>query len=251
MRASVTICGACNEQARSIITLTSKVNDGGASDKSTSSLVPEGLGDALKWVIEMKTAEEELNRRLTFLGGFATAFRERIHTDIQVKPGSGPSVHAHKAILAASSDIFKNMLDSDECKAPPNDSITLAELDQEELDSLLEFLYRGTLPTEKVEKHAFCLLTASHKYGILFLYKFCERHLIKSLNSTNALEVLGLADVCCSQPLQKTALNWILKNAEDITSSPRFDAFALKSPHLSVKITRGLVRNMKKLRGAA
>ncbi|XP_034698261.1 BTB/POZ domain-containing protein At3g56230-like [Vitis riparia] len=47
-------------------------------------------------------------------GGFAAAFRDQIHTDIEVKPGHNrPSLFAHRALLAARSEIFKNMLDSD------------------------------------------------------------------------------------------------------------------------------------------
>ncbi|GFY84484.1 BTB/POZ domain-containing protein [Actinidia rufa] len=73
----------------------------------------------------MKDMEDELNEKLAFLGSFVTSFRDQIHTDIQVKPSNnGPPIRAHRALLAARSEIFKNILDSDGCKAPPNDLIT-------------------------------------------------------------------------------------------------------------------------------
>ena len=90
--------------------------------------------------------EEELNEKLSFLGGLAAAFRDQVHTDIEVKPGhNGPSLFAHRALLAARSEIFKNMLDTDGCKVAPRNAITLPELNHEELDSLLEFLYSGAM----------------------------------------------------------------------------------------------------------
>ena len=88
--------------------------------------------------------EEELNEKLSFLGGLAAAFRDQVHTDIEIKPGhNGPSLFAHRALLSERSEIFKNMLDSEGRKAAPSNTITLPELNHEELVSLLEFLYSG------------------------------------------------------------------------------------------------------------
>ncbi|KAL0299356.1 UNVERIFIED_CONTAM: BTB/POZ domain-containing protein [Sesamum radiatum] len=209
----------------------------------------QGFANALKWVKEMKEMEEELNEKIIYLSGFAAAFRDHIHTDIQVKPGNNqPSIPAHRALLAARSGIFRNILDSDECKAPPNQTITLAELNYEELESLLEFLYSGSLPKEKVEKHVYSLSIAADKYEIPFLQKFCEHHMLGSLNSSNALDVLEISDTCSNQSLKETALNFIVRNMEDIVFSARFDAFALKNPHLTVQITRASFMDIRNRR---
>ncbi|GFZ15087.1 BTB/POZ domain-containing protein [Actinidia rufa] len=208
-----------------------------------------GFANALKLVKEMKDMEDELNEKLAFLGSFVTSFRHQIHTDIQIKPGNnGPPIPAHRALLAARSEIFKNILDSDGCKAPPNDLITLHELTYEELDSLLEFLYTGTLPKEKVEKHVYSLSVAADKYDIKFLQKFCEHRMLGSLNSSNALDVLEISDMCSNQGLKETALNFIVRNMEDVVFSARFDDFALKNPHLTVQITRASFMDIKNRR---
>ncbi|XP_059625319.1 BTB/POZ domain-containing protein At3g56230-like [Cornus florida] len=255
-----TICGACYEAARSLITFTNKLEggDNGVLAKSTiattvnsPSISSKGFANALKCLKEMKELEEELNDKLTFLGGFVAAFRDQIHTDIQVKPGNnGPPIPAHRALLAARSNIFKNMLDSDGCKAPPSYDtiIALPELNYEELESLLEFLYSGSLPKEKVDKHVYSLSVAADKYDIPFLHKFCEQQMLGSLSSSNALDVLEIADVCSNQALKETALKFIVKNMEDIVFSPRFDAFALKNPHLTVQITRASFMDIKNRR---
>lgn len=258
-----TICAACFEGARTIITLTTNKldhieNTKGSDNKtvtgvlSASSSNPsiKGFGNALKWVKEMKEMEEELKEKLNYLSGFVVALRDHIHTDILIKPGNdAPCIPAHRALLAARSDIFKNILDSDGCKAPPSDNtITLSELNYDELECLLEFLYSGDLAKEKVEKHVYSLSIAADKYEIPFLQKFCENQMLGSLNTWNALDVLEISDTCSNTSLKETALNFIVKNMEDIVFTPRFDAFALKNPHLTVQITRASFIDIKNTR---
>lgn len=138
------------------------------------------------------------------------------------------------------------MLDSDVCKAVPTDTITLSELNYEELECLVEFLYTGSLSKEKMEKHVYSLSLAADKYEISYLQKFCERQMLRSLNSSNALDVLEISDICSYISLKETALNFIVKNMEDIAFSARYDQFALKNPHLCVQITRASLMEAKK-----
>ncbi|KAH7510950.1 hypothetical protein FEM48_Zijuj03G0114300 [Ziziphus jujuba var. spinosa] len=147
---------------------------------------------------------------------------------------------------AIRSEVFRNMLDSDECKAPAADSITLTELTHEELESLLEFLYNGSLAEEKMNKHAYPLSLAADKYQIPYLQKLCERHMLKSLSSSNALDVLEIAETCSNQALKETTLKFIVNNLEEIVFSTAFDVFALKNPHLSVQITRASLMDAKR-----
>ncbi|KDP21688.1 hypothetical protein JCGZ_03359 [Jatropha curcas] len=247
-----TICGSCYEGAKNVISLMNKFEN----DKVNTSVVsfpnsckPQPLANIPKWMNNMKEKEDELNERVNFLSSFVSLFKEQILTDIQLKPGNGgPSISAHRALLAARSEIFKNMLDSDSCKAPANDTITLAELNHEELESLLEFLYSGNLGIEKLEKHIYSLTLAADKYEIHFLLKFCERYMLKSLDSSNVLDVLEISDVCSNKILKETALNFIIKNLEDIVFSAKFEAFVAKNPCLSVHITRAFLMDAKSRR---
>lgn len=50
----------------------------------------------------MRDREEAANQRAGFLEqGFGAAWMEGAHTDIVVKPGNGPPIPAHKAILVS------------------------------------------------------------------------------------------------------------------------------------------------------
>ncbi|MCL7027691.1 hypothetical protein MKW94_018942, partial [Papaver nudicaule] len=139
---------------------------------------------------------------------------------------------------AARSEILKTMLASDLCKAAPEDSISLPEFNHEELETFLEFLYRGDLATEKFEKHFCSLLIAADKYGIPHLQKFSEQQLLKLLNSSNALKVLELSEVVSNETLKVAALKFIVLQYREIVLTPSFDDFAKQKPHLGVQITR-------------
>lgn len=130
------------------------------------------------------------------------------------------------------------MLDSDSCKSSPSDTVTIAELTHEELESLLEFLYRGSLAPKKMDEHIYSLMLASHKYEISYLHKSCERHMLENLNVSNALDVLEILDICSHQKLKDVVLSFVVKNIDDIAFSAKYEAFCSKNPHLSVQITR-------------
>ena len=237
-------------------------------------LLLQTLMNASKWIIDLKNREEELEEKIVYLGEFSAAFRHRIHTDIELKSGfaASPSVSAHRALLviessypsirsksliiakkslqlqATRSEIFKNLLESDGCKAAPMEAITLPELSHEEVESLLEFLYGGDLAEEKLEKHVYSLALAADKYDIPYLQKFCERYMLRSMNCDNALDVLEIAEVCSCRALKENALDFIVRNMDEIVFSSGFEAFALKNPHLSVQVTRASLMDAKKNR---
>ncbi|KAL5539955.1 hypothetical protein UlMin_043878 [Ulmus minor] len=240
-----TICGMCFEAARNTLELlnnlqTQKRNQDKEADKSMT------LSDVSKWVSDMKDATEKLNEKIKFLSAFDVAFKDQIHTDIILKPGDdGPSIPAHKALLAVRSEVFKNMLDTDECKTPANETVTLSELTHEELESLMEFLYNGSLAEDKMNRHVYSLSLAADKYNIPYLHKICERHMLDSLCSSNALAFFEIADCYSFQVLKEVALKFIVKDMEKILFSKDYEAFALKNPHLSVQITRASFVNSK------
>lgn len=152
---------------------------------------------------------------------------------------------------AARSDIFRTVLGSDECKAPPSDAISLPELDHEQLRCLLEFLYRGTLPEEAAGRHAYALLLAADKYDVPFLRKFCERRILGGLTPANALDVLEVSEACANERLRRSAMGAVVAHAEEVVFSGRYEAFALRNAHMCVEITRALLRGRAESRAAA
>ncbi|XP_022748097.1 BTB/POZ domain-containing protein At3g56230-like [Durio zibethinus] len=201
---------------------------------------PQPHANQAKWMADLK------DKRISFLSGLFGAFKEEIHTDAQLKPGdNGPCIQAHRVLLATRSEIFKNMLYSDGFKVPPCDTITLPELNSEELESLLEFLYSGSLPLEKLEKHVYQLFIAAEKYEIPYLQEFCQCYMLNSLNASSVLDVLETSEVCSNKGLKEIALNFICRNTEAVVFSDKYEALAAKNPQLCMKITREFFMNAR------
>ncbi|KAK9186879.1 hypothetical protein WN944_018268 [Citrus x changshan-huyou] len=79
------------------------------------------------------------------------------------------------------------------CEAVPCESETMElGLRHEELEPLLDFLYTGSLPWEKMEKHIHRLFSLAYSYEILYLWEFCARHILLSLTPSNALHFFEL-----------------------------------------------------------
>ncbi|KAI3872454.1 hypothetical protein MKX03_023194 [Papaver bracteatum] len=226
----VVVCNSCYGEFNTMMNLMNKNN----YSATTSYLANWGKDSANRWIMEGKPREK---RWINYLGGLAAAFTEESHSDIQVKPGDGPSIPAHKFLLATRSEVFKHMLSSDACKSAQIDSVCLPEFNHEQLQTFLELLYCGNLAKEKFEMHYYCLALASHKYAIPHLEKFCEENILKLINSSNALKVLEISEICSNETLRVAALQMIIDHKKEIICAPSFEEFVTKNPHLVVHIT--------------
>ncbi|CAN1255187.1 BTB/POZ domain-containing protein At3g56230 [Linum perenne] len=260
-----TICAGCYEAARTTISLVNNFESGEKGPSSTidhhpaqshkpnsntATCKPQPLANLPRWIKSMKDKEDELTDKIDFLSNFVDMFRSQLLTDIYLRPGTdaAPSIPAHRALLAARSEIFKTMLDTEAWKAPANDTITLPELNYDELESLLEFLYSGSLPREKLERNVYSLTLAADKYEIPYLLNFCRRHMLKTLDSSTALEVLEISEaVCSSNELKEAALRYVVKNMDELAFSGKYDVFVARNPHLAVQVTRAFLVDTKQL----
>uniref|UniRef100_A0ACD5W883 Uncharacterized protein n=1 Tax=Avena sativa TaxID=4498 RepID=A0ACD5W883_AVESA len=256
-----TICSPCYDGAKAIIAfLNEDEHSAGGGEgglvkprgliKHTNSS-PKGMTEVWEQVKEMRDREEAANRRAGFLEqGFGAAWMEGAHTDILVKPGNGPPIPAHKAILAARSEVFRHMLCTDECKAAPaGDCVSLPELAHDELSLLIAFLYTGTLDaaaaataTEASERRLHALLVAADKYDVPFMGRACEARLAAAVDPGNALRTLEVADrVTSCAALKERAMGTVLEHAEQVVFSDEYHDFAVRNAGLCVEITRALL----------
>ncbi|ESQ30840.1 hypothetical protein EUTSA_v10011969mg, partial [Eutrema salsugineum] len=153
----------------------------------------------------------------------------------------GSALSAHKLVLGSRSEVFKKILESDEVKtsANPVETVTLSEMTQEGLEALVEFMYSdGSMLSEKVKQHVRSLYLVADKYEILHLRDLCRDELISSLNSSNALEFLELAQIPFDKVLNDAAFNYIIRKISMIASSDEFKLFVTNNPNLSVEIMK-------------
>ncbi|CAH2058618.1 unnamed protein product [Thlaspi arvense] len=185
-----------------------------------------------------------------FFGGFAKDLKEKWHTDLRLKAGNSdhrPPISAHKLVLAARSEVFKRMLDSDVMKASSGpETITFSEMRHEELETLVEFMYSNGGSIAKLKEHVRSLYLAADKYEIPYLRALCRKELISSLNRSNALDVLELSQIHLDRSLQDAALSFIARNINTIVDSGVFRLFVARNPNLAVEITKAFMNPIMK-----
>lgn len=155
------------------------------------------------------------------------------------------NIHHDHCSQSSRSKVFRNMLDSDECKASAEESITLPDLNHDELHSLLEFLYSGNLIAPYNQYRA--LYLAADKYDIAYLQDVCRDHFIASLTSRNVLDILELASIPSDTILKAAAINHVVKHMEDVVVPMKYETFVQRNPNLGVEITRAYLREIKAL----
>ncbi|CAH2071537.1 unnamed protein product [Thlaspi arvense] len=179
-----------------------------------------------------------------FLSGCLSVLKEQ-KADVRLKPCDSrkkAAISAHKLILSARSEVFKKMFESDQCKASSRlETITLSELRHEELEAFVEFIYSdGSILSEKAKQHVRSLYRAADKYEIPHLRGLCRNELIATLDSSDALRVLTLAEIPLDQALSDAALKVIKINKSMISTSTEFEGFVFDHPNLTVQIVKAI-----------
>ncbi|CAA0375922.1 unnamed protein product [Arabidopsis thaliana] len=186
-----------------------------------------------------------------FLGGFKKLLNEQWQADVRLKAGDSDettSIFAHKLVLVARSEVFKKILESDEFKASSKqtETVTLSEMKHEELEAFVEFIYRvdGSICSASLKKHARSLFHAADKYEIPHLRDLCRNELISSLNSSNALSILELAQIPFDKALNDPAFTTIITNISTIASGDEFKLFVANHPNLAVDIMKASITRL-------
>ncbi|ERN04105.1 hypothetical protein AMTR_s00077p00026550 [Amborella trichopoda] len=159
-------------------------------------------------LVKVKESNDGSNERLGFLEELKFGIENGTHADIALKPQDGPAALAHKAVLSSRSPIFKAMLEIDECKAVPKETISIP----------------------------------ADNFSIHFLQKQCVHQIVQTLDSSNALKVLELSEKCSNVTLKEIALKTIVMYQDEIFFSEKHVKFAHSNTQLSVAITRARIQ---------
>lgn len=121
--------------------------------------------------------------------------------------------YAHKAVLAARSPVFAAMF-SHQMKETVTATITLTDIEPDELQQLLLYIYTGSCPN--IKSYAESLLHQAEKYRLTHLKALCERHLSYNLQISNAAKILILADMHSAEKLKRNALLYIERHGSEV-----------------------------------
>lgn len=120
---------------------------------------------------------------------------------------------AHKAILAARSDVFAAMF-SYEMEESQSNRVALTDIGHDVLQEILHFIYTSKAPN--LDQMAHDLLKAADKYALETLKLMCEEALIGNISIETAVETLKFADRHSANQLKAYAKNFITANITEV-----------------------------------
>ncbi|CAL1301290.1 unnamed protein product [Larinioides sclopetarius] len=151
-------------------------------------------------------------------------------TNVELKTKT-KSFPAHRSVLCAASPVFKIRISMTE---KDTDYIQVYDLEDDIVEQLLLFLYSDNI--ENLEWNtATQLYYAAKRYQIGKLKEICSSFLVKNLTTTNAGELLVLADTHSDCDLKKSVEDFITEYEEQVFSSKEWEMFIEISPELAAK----------------
>ncbi|XP_042007955.1 BTB/POZ domain-containing protein At1g21780-like isoform X1 [Salvia splendens] len=141
------------------------------------------------------------------LKSLSRMLNDSLLADITINTADG-KLHAHRAMLSASSPVFHSMFLHD-LREKESSTIEIEDMTSESCTALLSYIY-GTINQEDFWKHRLALLGAANKYDIADLKESCEESLLEDINLGNVLERLQEAWLYQLDKLKKGCLTYLL-----------------------------------------
>jgi len=188
-----------------------------------------------------QTAEDCENK------GFLELLQTGELADVNVIAG-GRTFNCHKAILGAKSPFFKAAFVHD-MKEKATGIINIDGIDSETVSDMLVYIYGGNI--ERIEEKSDKLLAASDQYVLKHLKRKCEEMLCKSLNISNCLDLLILADLHSTDILKPLVIKFVVENSREVVTQEKWKEKLMMFPEVFADVFSELASQppKKKLKG--
>lgn len=150
--------------------------------------------------------------------GFLQLLQTGELADVDVVVGEH-TFRCHKAILGAKSPFFKAAFVHD-MKEKATGKITIDGLDRSTAHDLLVYCYGGKI--ENIEEKSDKLLAASDQYALKHLKRKCEEVLCQSVNISNCLDLLILADLHSTDILKPLVIKFVVENSREVVTQEKW-----------------------------
>jgi len=168
-------------------------------------------------------------------------FGEKKFSDVKITCG-GEVFDCHRNILSVRSPVFEAMFQSDMLEKH-SQNVVIKDIKPEVVKEMLHFIYNGASSTENLmDEFGKDLLGAADQYQVELLKNKCEDKLCSSLEVSNSVELLLLADLHQAPKLRRMALKLVTKNIDAIVNTDVYKDFVAHHPVLALEITQALVQ---------
>ena len=168
-------------------------------------------------------------------------FNNKPSSDVKIRCGN-EEFYCHKILLSARSPVFEAMFQNDMIENH-SEEVRIQDIKPEVVKEMLHFIYTGVVSTENVmDEIGKDLFGAADQYQLETLKNKCEEKLCSSLEVSNSIELLVLAELHKAYKLRRMALRIVTRNMDTIVDTDVYEELVKHHPGLTMEITRSLVK---------
>lgn len=145
-------------------------------------------------------------------------WENELFTDCEIQVGRKTFL-AHRCFLGQHSNVFRSMFSQSIMLEAKNRKLIITDADPLHFHALLEFIYTGSIRTDRMETYAEGILSLADKYAIVFLKQHCELYLASKIDVGNVLQTVVAADAYFASILRKACVHFISENVAAILCS--------------------------------
>uniref|UniRef100_A0A0N5C047 Speckle-type POZ protein-like (inferred by orthology to a human protein) n=1 Tax=Strongyloides papillosus TaxID=174720 RepID=A0A0N5C047_STREA len=164
----------------------------------------------------------------TLLSNYADMFDSSLFTDFIIKVGD-TEIKVHKAVLAARSPVFHNILSSPLEESQTN-AIKIEDFRVEVVREMLNYIYKEKI--SNIQNMADEMFEIANKYELHRLKAISEQSLCNNLAIENVCERFALSEKYSIESLKKCCIELILENVRWLTKTKEWKQFVLVHPSL-------------------
>lgn len=141
--------------------------------------------------------------------------------------------YVHKCMLVARSRVFSAMFEQ-EMLEKVNNIVTIKDINSHCFENIIKFIYSGTIDNINDISYLLVLeiLKAADEYELNQLKEICECKLSSTLNTSNAIKILAIADKFHANKLKKCIMEFIIAHKQEYTNNIEFDSLLSTHSHL-------------------
>jgi hypothetical protein len=170
-------------------------------------------------------------------------FSEGEYSDVKIIC-KDQTFRCHKVILALQSDVFKAMLDTNQCTEQITGTVRVDDINAKTMNTLLKYLYQNKITYE--EATDLNLIVAANKYNIVDLVSKCEQIILLTMSMENIMDILAVAKLLPTPNLFKKALLFFNQRTDhsQVQHGLKWLELKTQNPALALEITESCL-NMK------
>ncbi|KAG9338684.1 hypothetical protein JZ751_025352, partial [Albula glossodonta] len=131
----------------------------------------------------------------------------------------GETIPCHRCVLAACSDFFRAMFEVN-MRERDDGSVTMSHLSPKAIRAFLDFAYSGE--TEITDDNVDMFFQLSSFLQVSILSKACSDFLIETLDLSNCLQLLAIAEGYGSTRLHQRSMEFVTQNFHSLTKTSDF-----------------------------